>query len=442
MQLCNTKYFALLKSSGSRLALALLALTLILLLPVAGGLWGGLPVSVWTEFPPRSQVVQHAPYHWWVFVALGVIIVSVVVTIVWRVVRSTPIAWSWNNGIRERWNAGEREIASQGGACVCVPVAQRPAPLPFGKGGRIDSLDGDPPSLPTVTSSNIPVFQHSIVPIPLWGWAGVVWMFLAWAVAWTRLPSLAWMQQHTYVLVWSGYIVTMLALTQQRTGTCMLTHRPLLLAGLAFVSAFFWWGFEFMNRGVQNWFYQNVENFSPLEYAVMATLSFMTVLPAVLATYDWLTTRPRLTAGLDNWFHIRFARPRLAGAGFALAGAVGLFFLPVYPNVLFPLLWLAPLALLCGLLAAAGETTLFDDLGHGDWSTLVRLSMAALICGFFWEMWNMHSLARWVYAVPYVGRFHLFEMPVLGFAGYGPFGWECAAVAMIFGLWEPKKVKR
>ena len=413
MQLCNTKYFVSEKGNISRIALALLALLLILALPVAGGLWAGLPFSVWTEFPPRSQVVQHASFHGWVFIALGVIIVSVVVTIVCRVVRSTPIASSWNNGLRECWNVHLRGYVS---------------------GGQ----DGE---REIKTSSNIPAFQHSIIPFPLWGWAGMVWMFLAWAVAWTRLPCLAWMQHHTYVLVWLGYIVTVLALTQQRARSCMLTRRPLLLAGLAFVSAFFWWGFEFLNRGVQNWFYQNVESFSPLEYAVMATLSFMTVLPAVLATYDWLTTRPRLTAGLDDWVRIRFARPRLAGAGFALAGAIGLFFLPVYPNALFPLLWMAPLALLCGLLAAAGEATLFDDLGHGDWSTLVRLSLAALICGFFWEMWNMYSLARWVYEVPYVGRFHLFEMPVLGFAGYGSFGWECAAVAMIFGLWEPMAPK-
>jgi hypothetical protein len=170
----------------------------------------------------------------------------------------------------------------------------------------------------------------------------------------------------------------------------------------------------------------------------MATLSFTTVLPAVLGTHDWLATMPRLTAGLEDWVRIRLARPRLAGAGFALAGAVGLFCLPVFPNVLFPLLWLAPLALLCGLLAAAGEATLFDDLGRGDWRTLVRLSLAAVICGGFWEMWNMYSLARWVYDVPYVGRFHVFEMPLLGFAGYGPFGWECAAVAMVVGLWRPQ----
>jgi hypothetical protein len=37
-------------------------------------------------------------------------------------------------------------------------------------------------------------------------------------------------------------------------------------------------------------------------------------------------------------------------------------------------------------------------------------------------------LAKWVYAVPYVQRFHVWEMPLVGFAGYLPFGVECAAV--------------
>ncbi|WP_300673693.1 hypothetical protein [Desulfoluna sp.] len=38
------------------------------------------------------------------------------------------------------------------------------------------------------------------------------------------------------------------------------------------------------------------------------------------------------------------------------------------------------------------------------------------------------SLARWESAIPYVGRFRLFEMPILGFGGYLPFGLECAVV--------------
>ena len=52
----------------------------------------------------------------------------------------------------------------------------------------------------------------------------------------------------------------------------------------------------------------------------------------------------------------------------------------------------------------------------------------ALICGFCWETWNYCALAKWVYAVPWVHRFQIWEMPLIGFAGYLPFGVECAAV--------------
>jgi hypothetical protein len=58
--------------------------------------------------------------------------------------------------------------------------------------------------------------------------------------------------------------------------------------------------------------------------------------------------------------------------------------------------------------------------------------MAALACGVFWELWNYHSLAKWVYTVPFVQRWPIFEMPLLGYAGYLPFGLECAlAVAWL-----------
>ena len=61
----------------------------------------------------------------------------------------------------------------------------------------------------------------------------------------------------------------------------------------------------------------------------------------------------------------------------------------------------------------------------------LAVGLAALVCGGFWEMWNTYSLAKWVYAVPFVNRFHLFEMPVLGYGGYLPFGLECAAVVAL-----------
>jgi len=57
--------------------------------------------------------------------------------------------------------------------------------------------------------------------------------------------------------------------------------------------------------------------------------------------------------------------------------------------------------------------------------------MAALVCGLFWEMWNYKSLVHWEYAIPSVHAFKLFEMPVLGYAGYLPFGLECLAVTLL-----------
>ncbi|MGA1824199.1 MAG: hypothetical protein ACMUIP_05990 [bacterium] len=70
-------------------------------------------------------------------------------------------------------------------------------------------------------------------------------------------------------------------------------------------------------------------------------------------------------------------------------------------------------------------------LSEGDWRQIVTFSFAALLCGFFWELWNYYSFAKWLYSVPFVHRFLLFEMPILGYAGYIPFGLECAVIGNI-----------
>lgn len=38
--------------------------------------------------------------------------------------------------------------------------------------------------------------------------------------------------------------------------------------------------------------------------------------------------------------------------------------------------------------------------------------------------------------MPYVQRFHLFEMPALGYAGYLPFGLQCLAAASLVAPWQ------
>lgn len=50
--------------------------------------------------------------------------------------------------------------------------------------------------------------------------------------------------------------------------------------------------------------------------------------------------------------------------------------------------------------------------------------LGALLCGFCWELWNFHACPKWVYQVPCVDCWHVFEMPLLGYGGYLPFSME------------------
>jgi len=75
----------------------------------------------------------------------------------------------------------------------------------------------------------------------------------------------------------------------------------------------------------------------------------------------------------------------------------------------------------------------YIKIGAGLFFIVVVISsaLAAFICGCFWEMWNYYSLAKWVYSVSFVHSFQIFEMPILGYAGYLPFGLECAVIGAI-----------
>jgi hypothetical protein len=67
---------------------------------------------------------------------------------------------------------------------------------------------------------------------------------------------------------------------------------------------------------------------------------------------------------------------------------------------------------------------------EGRWDTVLVLFAAGLVCGWFWELWNVFSMPKWVYQVPFVGWLKLFEMPILGYGGYLPFALE------VFAAWS------
>jgi hypothetical protein len=96
--------------------------------------------------------------------------------------------------------------------------------------------------------------------------------------------------------------------------------------------------------------------------------------------------------------------------------------LPLFPNEAFPLVWVAPILILEPIAAAIGFPSLLVDVQTGSWRRLVAMMAATLVTGFWWEMWNVYSLPKWTYSIPYVGFWHVFEMPLLGYLGYPVFG--------------------
>jgi hypothetical protein len=270
---------------------------------------------------------------------------------------------------------------------------------------------------------------------PAWGWLGLGLIALSWPAAWTHQGWLGPVADHTFFPLWLGYILTVDALVFRRAGASPLSRNFTRWLALFPASAVTWWYFELLNRFIQNWLYLGAEHFSPLRYVLGATLAFSTVIPAVLTTAALL--------GTFDWFRTRFVReptagaPRAAWAWLAAAGVLGLASMPWFPVPLFALTWLAPWLVLVGLMERAGAHTGVGHMLRGDWGPVLTLAVAALVCGFFWELWNVYAMPKWVYQVPWLDGFKVFEMPLPGYLGYLPFGAACWAFWLLLSPAQP-----
>jgi hypothetical protein len=122
-----------------------------------------------------------------------------------------------------------------------------------------------------------------------------------------------------------------------------------------------------------------------------------------------------------------------------IVGCIALAGIGIWPDYLFPFLWISPFLIIVLLEVMAGEKTVLHGTSIGDWRLVVSSAAAALICGWFWEMWNFYSFTKWRYAIPFVHRFQVFEMPIMGYSGYIPFGLECAAVIALLERFWPDR---
>lgn len=255
---------------------------------------------------------------------------------------------------------------------------------------------------------------------------GVALGAVAWTLAWAG-PA-PW-SRYTFFPLWLGYILTVDGLTAWRAGTSLLTRNPARFALLFAFSIPLWWIFEFANRYLQNWHYQTPRPYSTLVYALLASLSFSTVMPAILVTATFWRTFPVFREPI-RWIRIAPSRPGLIAI--ALLGAALFAGSLLFPDLLFPFVWIGLFLLVDVVNELTGASSIARQVAHRRWDTVLVLFAAGITCGFFWEMWNINSMPKWTYDVPHVGFFKVFEMPILGYGGYLPFALEIYAFYHLF----------
>ncbi len=239
-----------------------------------------------------------------------------------------------------------------------------------------------------------------------------------------------------YVFVWYPTLVLLDALASRREH-----ERPLYRSGwralsLLAWSPMVWLLFEAANFRLRNWYYVFLP-FHPAERWAGIVLSFATVLPAL-----FLTARLLDSAGVGRTWRSRPVTVHRWHLDASLA--LGLLTLALglgVPQLFFPLTWGAVWLLAePALYRRHPEWSLFHDIERGEWGRIARLLLGGLLVGVLWECYNFWARGKWIYTVPWLEQFRLFEMPPLGFLGFPLFAleaWTLYHVLAAFGVALP-----
>ena len=264
----------------------------------------------------------------------------------------------------------------------------------------------------------------SIAAAPARLWISLALAIVSWWVAWFGPAPYS---EYTFFPLWLGYILAVDGLTMRRTGTSLLSRDRRRFASLFVFAIPLWWLFELANRYLDNWQYLVPRPYHAGEYGLLASLAFSTVIPAVFVTVALLRTFGPF-ASSRRWLRIDPGRAGLVVV--VLIGLVTFFLSLAFPRYLFPLVWIGLFLAFDPINALLGNPSITTQVREGRWDTVPVLFAAGLICGWFWELWNVCSMPKWVFHVPYFDWFTLFEIPILGYGGYLPFALE------VFAAWS------
>ncbi|MGH6815698.1 MAG: hypothetical protein ACREC6_08335 [Hyphomicrobiaceae bacterium] len=247
--------------------------------------------------------------------------------------------------------------------------------------------------------------------------SGLALTLASWTIAWSRIPIIS---EHAFFPLWLAYILTINGIAEYVFRDSLLRRLGISFLLLFAISIPFWWFFELVNAVVRNWNYLLPYPVSSIRYAIQASIYFSTVVPAVLSTsfLFCLLLRSRVAALQGSPIAIEHRWLALS----VLLGMLSQALLPVIPQVAFPLVWVAPALVMEPLLFALGYRSWLRHIEGGNRLPFVSVALATLFTGIWWELWNVYSSPKWIYTIPYVDFWKIFEMPILGYLGYPFFG--------------------
>jgi hypothetical protein len=257
----------------------------------------------------------------------------------------------------------------------------------------------------------------------IYGWFGLLLLIISEYCLFYKIePFYTWF----FCFAWWSYILIADSFLFKLRGRSLLTTRRWEFWGMLPISVFIWLLFEAYNFVIHNWSY-NVAPHQIWQRWPGYALSFATVLPGIFITSDLLellfgrSSRPAASEceALDSG-----PRPS-PSPGFIALGLVLTIAPLLWPRYFFPAVWLGPIFLLDPMLEKFGIRSLSLGIYSKDRRRVWSLLLGGLLCGLMWEFWNFWAGSKWLYTVPFFGKWRVFEMPVFGFLGFPPFALEC-----------------
>lgn len=280
---------------------------------------------------------------------------------------------------------------------------------------------------------------------PVWFWFGCLLMFGAMIILWGKFSEPKFLTNWALVPLFWGAIIFFDGIVFRRTnGHSIIKDRPHTLIAMAICSIGGWAYFEYINYYVnENWYYPFGDMISKEHFVIYSLLGSSALLTIAFELYMLLKTFPGLA--------VKYTKgPRITVNKFTwkvllISSLLVMVLISVFPDELFFAIWLAPLILFMSMLELLDIWTPFTPIKKGNWAPFALMCLTYFIQGVFHEGWNYFSAehlagnqletynpAFWVYSIPYVEAFKVFEMPVLGYFGYLPFGLYCWVVWIVY----------